>query len=1311
MESQRNFQRSFNGYSDPRRNGGGAKKKFNRSDGNKEHKGFNQKFGGDNRFQGDGEKKRANGGFQTKKRTPRSLSGNFSNKKASDVELGRVQPNKSPSRIDSRYTPDVVKMIGPLFASPEELGFQRKKGKTHRGTPRYLIALSRLLVTPPFVQNEWDKNNQNTMMKMEEQNQSGDYQGLYEEFQRMREVERKHMEDSGLVDAENISKNLDEAIRFQGSCLDMCPVFERVRRALENNVKSFERDPHTNRISRFKAVKAFSRPAAGQPPPLPSDVRPPHILKSTLDYLVDNIVPHLPESHSFIWDRTRSIRQDFTYQNSFGPEAIECNERIVRIHLYSLHVMAGSEVEYSQQQELEQLNKALQTLMEIYQDVRDHGGSAPNEAEFQAYNLLSHLRDSELEREIQNLPNELFDDDLVQLALMFRNISSQNNIVERGYNNILGALNLFLEFFRRVFDENTPYLIACLLETHFNDIRFYALKSMSRCYHSKGKAYSAIALTEALGFDSQDDLIKFVEYYDIDVIYENNEALVDLFNREKLETKYKLNSPSEKSKLSQAFSKKINNKIKNIEVSSIINSGKPVTSLNLQNTNERRILQDTTDNRSLKGEIINKIETDGQQKVSHSLSLSDFLKRAPTPQVSNFNLPLQPNNDSTYPTSKNQIPAFNKVMNENVQKSHLNREVNEYENQNQNQNQTKSFAPAAQHFGGELQSFSATRIPISSVASSDPNTSMAVPTESSQTGFQFTKKPISFQSIPGQNEQEKMESFVKKPKLTELPGFADALSSFCSLIVRTTVEEELQKVLPKLYAAFTRDVERRQVIKYLSKNLFNAFLSEVLYEKLLEVRATHFHARHLELKFFKVLAARALALSKRREQKRKKLDELENFSFVGKTLSRSDGSASDEDNLRKLFIRSRCENLGYINEKLQAIRNLWEPLDISGFLKICIDNNRAKLELDTVSLRFLIVVENWNSAYSKWLNTKLELKINKEKQIYERVEKKQRLEIEFTSLPKNNYLNHQFFSTSSFILFECGFINNDQVSKYVNLESKLKRDAGVLRKIADLIQKYSYYKALLIILFWDIAETGANKSHICQLLELEQIKSKGNILDLVFCDMTDKSVNSSDMLEQGFENLSLNYRIELTSRGIRHIVKEKKIKRSLGPPDDTLPDLSKIQNSSKMALDILKAKRLKRSQLDKKYAYLYRHLSGYSRHAPNSNTSVLDSSLNRSSNSISFYPDSTFLLHNSMLANSSWNPSLANASIITGFGNGVIEESTPFSSPKRPKFAKPKSGVLSSLQQLCELTAEIKAKYAHGQTDNNTTLNHTLSKP
>lgn len=37
--------------------------------------------------------------------------------------------------------------------------------------------------------------------------------------------------------------------------------------------------PGTNRIDRQRAVKAFHRPAAGNDQPLPSDVRPPEVLK------------------------------------------------------------------------------------------------------------------------------------------------------------------------------------------------------------------------------------------------------------------------------------------------------------------------------------------------------------------------------------------------------------------------------------------------------------------------------------------------------------------------------------------------------------------------------------------------------------------------------------------------------------------------------------------------------------------------------------------------------------------------------------------------------------------------------------------------------------------------------------------------------------------------------------------------------------------------------------------------------------------------------------------------------------------------
>ncbi|KAF6065057.1 SAC3/GANP/Nin1/mts3/eIF-3 p25 family protein [Candida albicans] len=487
-----------------------------------------------------------------------------------NINTGSPEKNANTKKTQKQTNKTYQNGQSTSTTSKQISNLQCSKRTTNRSkiNTEILFNQPKLLYTPEFVQNPWDQENQNKLTLMEAENGGRDYQGLYEDMQKLREIERTKMEELGLVDAENVAKDLTEAISFSGSCLDMCPVFERVRRQLENNVKALEKDPISNKISRERAVKAFSRPAAGQPPPLPSDVRPPHVLSQTLNYLVDNILQQLPEAHSFIWDRTRSIRQDFTYQNNFGPEAVDCNERIVRIHLLSLHIMAGSDVEYSQQQELEQFNKALQTLMEIYQDVRNNGGKSPNEAEFRAYHLLSHVRDPDLERQIQKLPDEVYNDKLVQLALRFRKITTQNNVVERGVTNLV----------------ETPFLMACLLETHFNEIRFYALKAISRSFHTKTKPYAIQRLQQVLGFDSVQKLQKFLGYYDIDIINVNGEVLVDLFNKEKLETTYKLNSFHEKAKYSPPYSTQLDDKVKGLDWKHFVNSGRPNTgvALNLQ---------------------------------------------------------------------------------------------------------------------------------------------------------------------------------------------------------------------------------------------------------------------------------------------------------------------------------------------------------------------------------------------------------------------------------------------------------------------------------------------------------------------------------------------------------------------------------------------------------------------------------------------------------------------------------------------------------------------------------------------------------
>ncbi|KAM3160918.1 Nuclear mRNA export factor [Lachancea thermotolerans] len=442
--------------------------------------------------------------------------------------LSRSKPNKNASTsagvggsaISVKETPwtspSKVNAAGPYSqVPPEQLGFQRIAHKP-RSAPRYLIQQRPRLKPGAFTPDPWDVANQQKMLAIE--NEISDPTQLWETLKKMREVERGVMEDKRLVDRADSAKDLNDAIVFEGSCQDMCPVFERARRSVENNVVRYEKeDQNSKRISRFKALKVFARPAAAAAPSLPSDVRPPAVLVKTLDYIVSNIVPHLPQCEGFLWDRMRSIRQDFTYQNYSGPEAVDCNERIVRLHLLILHVMAKSDVEYSMQQELEQLHKALITLSEIYDEIRSSGGQSPNEAEFRAYSLLSRPRDPEYDKMAQSLPQDIFNDDMVQLALCFRRIVSNSGYSERGHMKTENGLNLYNRFFQLIKSDRVPFLMCSFLEVYVNEIRFYALKSLSHSINRKHKPMPIEYLKEELMFNNESELFAFCEHYSIEL--------------------------------------------------------------------------------------------------------------------------------------------------------------------------------------------------------------------------------------------------------------------------------------------------------------------------------------------------------------------------------------------------------------------------------------------------------------------------------------------------------------------------------------------------------------------------------------------------------------------------------------------------------------------------------------------------------------------------------------------------------------------------------------------------------------------------
>lgn len=350
--------------------------------------------------------------------------------------------------------------------------------------------------------DSWDVQNQATLSQIEQEYLNGgkSLQSAYELMAQMRTIERLEMEKRGLVDSTEVRKKLTDAIQFVGSCLEMCPVFERVRRAHENNTLSFEKNKDGQVVKNY-AVKAFSRPAAGQPPPLPSDVRPPNVLVSTLRYLVSDILPKLPSAHPFIWDRTRSIRQDFTYQNYQGDEALWCLEVIARIHCVSFHRMAktvASEGEWSQQQEIEQFNKCLQSLSEFYQS---RPLVSSNEGEIRAYQLLSHFFDNELVSAIDRLPECTSKHPLVNLALELRSIAEYS----------------VTKFFHRIREPDVPPTFRAVAEIHFNKLRMWAVRKLVESMHKRVSMYSMARFVNLLGFESTTEAKRFCSHFDLNV--------------------------------------------------------------------------------------------------------------------------------------------------------------------------------------------------------------------------------------------------------------------------------------------------------------------------------------------------------------------------------------------------------------------------------------------------------------------------------------------------------------------------------------------------------------------------------------------------------------------------------------------------------------------------------------------------------------------------------------------------------------------------------------------------------------------------
>ncbi|EPE29720.1 leucine permease transcriptional regulator [Glarea lozoyensis ATCC 20868] len=342
---------------------------------------------------------------------------------------------------------------------------------------------------------------------------------------------------AGLLDDPEKAKKLSEAIDFKGICQEMCPIFERATRINESDVKQAEMSPGADGnlyVSPEKMVKANARSAAGQDAPLPMDVRSPATLRKTLDYIFNEVLgdnlENLYNVHNFLWDRTRAIRRDFVFQSSMDPSEMShqtyCLERIVRFHAISLHQMSKNGIitpsgeDFSEQQEVEQLSKALLSLMHCYDDCNKQKVQCENEPEFRAYYVLFNCRHPGVLQNVQAWGYGLYNNsDEIQTAVAI--VESLQNIWHANgpltpHSATDVAQNAFAKFFTVVGDRTVSYTMACFAEMHFNSARKFILKTILASYRKQRdqtRDWTLTKLNVLLRFDNEEDIVTFGEAY------------------------------------------------------------------------------------------------------------------------------------------------------------------------------------------------------------------------------------------------------------------------------------------------------------------------------------------------------------------------------------------------------------------------------------------------------------------------------------------------------------------------------------------------------------------------------------------------------------------------------------------------------------------------------------------------------------------------------------------------------------------------------------------------------------------------------
>lgn len=246
---------------------------------------------------------------------------------------------------------------------------------------------------------------------------------------------------------------------------------------------------------------------------MPVDVRTPSTLVGTMKYLSELCNEGgISTTHSYIRDRTRAIRKDFTLQNYSGPEAVYCHELIARFHIVSLHLLA-SKTGFEESQEMEQLGKTLTSLAGFYNAKHREFSYYETEPEFRAYSIIMNHADADMDAAVSRLPRVIREHPLVQMAMHIRQLIESNTMPSRFGSAPEMTQSNEVALFSFVRNDEVPPLLRCMVSCRFQDMRRRALTKLCHHYPANSKALTLTYLRELLMYPDEESLMKELDWY------------------------------------------------------------------------------------------------------------------------------------------------------------------------------------------------------------------------------------------------------------------------------------------------------------------------------------------------------------------------------------------------------------------------------------------------------------------------------------------------------------------------------------------------------------------------------------------------------------------------------------------------------------------------------------------------------------------------------------------------------------------------------------------------------------------------------